>query len=122
SGIDIVGLHGAGNQFVGESIGNASNNGYLRSSDAALLTAAGLSIVSIYERSPTTISYFTTDNALFDAAHAISAANLAGQPLGSAIYFTIDADFSNQSDIGTIKSYFETISSYFQSHGAPFKI
>ncbi len=122
TGVDIAGMKAAGVQFVCEYLGRSDNAGYLRAADSAMLAANGIAIVSIYERNPTTISYFTTANALADAANAITAAGLAGQQAGSAIYFTIDADFVSASDISAIKSYFETINTYFVEHSSPYVI
>ena len=121
-GIDVAGMKAAGNQFVCEYLGRTENNGYLRAADVSLLAANGISIVSIYERNPTTISYFTTANANADASSAMAAAGLAGQTAGSAIYFTIDADFVVASDIAAIKQYFETFNAYFTSHNSAYVI
>jgi hypothetical protein len=121
-GIDVAGMKAAGNQFVCEYLGRTENNGYLRAADVSLLAANGISIVSIYERNPTTISYFTTANANADASSAMAAAGLAGQTAGSAIYFTVDADFVSASDIGAIKQYFETINAFFLAHNSPYLI
>src|SRR5689334_23783199 len=93
TGINISAVLSDGYQFVGEYIGNASNSGYLTQSDAKAL---GLPIVSIYEKNLTHISYFTAAQADGDATgsgSAITAAeSVAHQPLGTAIYFTVDPE------------------------------
>lgn len=116
----------AGKSFVGRYIGVTDGQGYLRPAEAAQLTQAGLTIVSIYERNPTTISYFTPQQAIDDARDAISAAQKAGQPVGSAIYFTVDMDPGRGADGSTnlaiIDKYFQGISSYFSQHESPYSI
>src|SRR5437016_182853 len=91
TGVNVAAIRSDGYQFVGEYIGNATNSGYLTQSDAQTL---GLPIVSIYERNPTHLSYFTTAQADADAsssASAVTAAeSVAHQPHGTAIYFTVD--------------------------------
>src|SRR5258706_153592 len=89
--VNVPVIHSDGYQFVGEYIGNALTSGYLTLNDAQTL---GLPIVSIYERSPDHIGYFTIAQADADAsgsASAITAAeSVAHQPRGTAIYFTVD--------------------------------
>src|SRR5665213_2567876 len=110
TGVTVSGFTAAGKQFVCEYIGGAANDGYLRASDVEVLTNQGLQIVSIFERTPKSVSYFTIANADTDAADAIAAAILTGQPSGSAIdsYFQeIRTDFNQ----------------YFNAHpGVTFKI
>ena len=133
TGVNVAALHSDSYQFVGEYIGNATNSGYLTQSDAQTL---GSPIVSIYERSPDHIGYFTIAQADADAnssASAITAAeNVAHQPLGTAIYFTVDpaAEASVYSGFGALSSayitaietYFQRVSSDFAAQGNPYKI
>jgi surface antigen len=126
TGVNISGIKAAGKQFVGEYIGATDNYGYLRSSDVTVLTSQGLQIVSLFERNPTSASYFTLANADYDAADAINAASLAGQQSGSAIYFTVDYAASSP-DISAIDNYFREIrldfNTYFGAHpGTTYKI
>ena len=117
AGVDVNGIKDAGKQFVCEYIGTADNDGYLRPTDVAALTIQGLQIVSIFERTPTSTSYFTLDNADYDATVAISAAIEAGQPSGSAIYFTVDFDpGSDLASLSAIDSYFQEIRKYFNQY------
>jgi Domain of unknown function (DUF1906) len=60
--------------------------------DTALFSQNNLMIVSLFERAPKKIDYFTTKQANSDVMDAILAAHTAGQPTGSAIYFTVDYD------------------------------
>ena len=96
--------------FAMEYIGEASSNGYLRPSDVAALEAAGFSIVSIYERSPLSVTYFTQSNADADAANSIAAASAIGQTAGST------------ADESAILAYFEEIQKDFVAAGSPYKI
>jgi Domain of unknown function (DUF1906) len=119
-------IKAAGKQFVVEYIGAANNDGYLRPAEVTQLEAQDLSIVSVFERSPTSISYFTTQQGASDAADAIAAAELAGQTPGTAIYFTVDFDPATggnlAANLATIDQYFEAISSYFAQNGSPYSI
>ena len=109
NGVDTAAITGDGYKFVGEYIGTTSNNGYLTETDAQTLAQDDISIVSIFERTPTSVSYFSIPNADFDASDAITAAIADGQPAGSAIYFTVDYDPTNPSDFSAIDSYFREI-------------
>ncbi len=115
TGVNVSGITTAQKQFVGEYLGTAGDDGYLRPADVVALQ--GLQIVSLYERSPTSTAYFTTANADADASGAIAAAIEAGQPCGSAIYFTIDYDpGTNSTALSAIDSYFREIRTYFNAY------
>lgn len=106
-----------GTQFVATYLGTASNSGYLRATpDDNAFAQHNLSVVSIFERSPTSVGYFTKAQADSDAVDAIAAAHLAGQPASSAIYFTVDYD-TPKSDLPVIESYFEQIKSDLKGSG-----
>ena len=133
TGVNVSAITSDGYKFVGEYIGNATNNGYLTSQDAQTLFQANIPIVSLFEKSPTTIGYFTTSQAQSDAADAITAAaNVVHQPNGTTIYFTIDPSQESgvysgsgplpQAYIAAINSYFEEVSSYFAGKENPYKI
>jgi hypothetical protein len=116
-----------GTHFVATYIG-VNDTGYLTANpDVSALISQGFSIVSIYERTPTSVGYFTgttngVSNADYDAAGSIQAAQKAGQPVGSgAIYFTVDYDPSSN-DLAAIDSYFREIKAYYAAHGQPYKI
>jgi 20S proteasome alpha/beta subunit len=133
TGVNTAAIHSDGYQFVGEYLGNVANSGYLTQSDAQTVA---LPIVSIYERDPTHIGYFTAAQADADAnssASAITAAeNVAHQPLGTAIYFTVDpaaeagvysgSGALSSAYISAIETYFERISADFAAQGNPYKI
>jgi Rv2525c-like, glycoside hydrolase-like domain/CARDB len=132
SGISVPTISADGYQFVGEYIGNASSDGYLTYQDATTLSPT-VSIVSLFERSPTTIEYFTTATADYDATDAIRAAeNVVKQPIGTVIYFTVDPAFESgvysgfgalsPSYISAIENYFAELSYDFSSDGKPYQI
>ena len=114
SGVNLAAISGDGYGFVAEYIGTATDDGYLTKGDAVELSQDHISIVSIFERNPTSVAYFTgaTDgisNAQYDAADAIAAAKADGQPTGSTIYFTVDYDPTSQSDFTAIDNYFAQV-------------
>ena len=115
SGVNVSGIVAAGKEFVCEYIGTAVNDGYLRPADVTTLTGQGLAIVSIFERTPTSTSYFTVSQADSDAQVAIEAAIEAGQPSGSAIYFTVDYA-ADSTALPSIDSYFQEIRNYFNQY------
>jgi probable HAF family extracellular repeat protein len=59
--------------------------------------------------------YFTPAQADADAAAAISAALAVGQPIGTAIYFTIDYDPGPSGDLSGITTYFQRLRTDFDS-------
>ena len=78
----------------------------LTASEAALLSAAGLQIVAVYEDGPTSYAYFSEDRGAADAEGALLQAEAVGQPAGSAIYFTVDYDASADEIADQITAYF----------------
>ena len=97
----------AGKQFVIRYIGgpDPTQAKYFDSVTAKALIDAHLSVVSVFERhilydsngnatdsAPTNTSYFTAQQADADAQAALAGAVTAGQPAGSAIYFSVDVD------------------------------
>jgi hypothetical protein len=115
-------VYTGGTSFVMTYIG--CSPGYLRKTGVGLLSYYNLPIVSIFERSPKTISYFTDNQAQLDVNDAVSAAREVGQPPGSAIYFTVDFGYevsendpSTTKDLATIDSYFKMIRSGLSGSG-----
>lgn len=89
----------------------------LTSPEAQALCAAGLNLAVVFEQragsgeNPGHISDFDHPHAEWDAKQALSLADSLGQPDGSAIYFAVDHDFYEKSDLDQIKSYFEYVAS-----------
>src|SRR5689334_20638360 len=102
--IDPAHIAQAGYQFVVQYIGVTDDSGYLRPNDVTSFENQHLSIVSVFEKAGMSdtdasghytnqwVNYFVPGQGAEDAARAIEAAQKAGQPTGSAIYFAIDLD------------------------------
>lgn len=109
-------LLSGGYTFVGRYLGR------ITSAEKIMITSAGLCIVSLYEKNPTHIGYFTAERGQRDAASAIKKAKSLGQPLGSPIYFTVDYDAS-QSDVERgINTYLQAVKAGFEKEGNPYKL
>lgn len=76
--------------------------------EADAIKAAGLQIFSIYEATPTEVSYFTAERGKHDAIAAAGYAHEIGQPANSAIYFTVDYDVQAK-DFPAIMDYFKAV-------------
>jgi hypothetical protein len=106
-----------GYSFVGVYIGNEGSTKDLTASQAEsfsnnfMTSLFPLSMVSIFELSPDTASYFSnpTARADADAKDAISAAITLNQPVGTAIYFTVDFEPTIKTEFDNIKTYFERL-------------
>jgi len=87
-------LAAAGIGFVGRYYSRTTTipGKKLTRNEALRISQAGLLLFSIYEDGPTQPAYFTTDRGVKDAKGAAAQAGEAGQPGGSAIYFTVDFD------------------------------
>lgn len=81
----------------------------------------GIKIISIYQDSADYAAYFNANEGQKDAMVALSLANERNQPAGSAIYFAVDYDASNQ-EMDNIKAYFSAIKSVFDSANINYKI
>ena len=104
-------LQAGGYTFVGRYYSRTTHieGKKLTAAEAQLLAEGGMEIVSVYEDAPTESSYFSADRGAEDAATALEQADLAGQPEGTAIYFSIDYDASSADIEGCITAYFEAI-------------
>ena len=80
----------------------------LQRAEAEALSRAGIWIVSIWETNPTYPRYFTRGQGQLDGTHSLGMAIDAGQPQGTAIYYTVDYDAS-PSDLPQIEEYFRGI-------------
>ncbi|HEU4886922.1 MAG TPA: glycoside hydrolase domain-containing protein [Thermoanaerobaculia bacterium] len=107
----ITCLQSEGISFVGRYYSRTTHieGKKLTQSEAALLSAARLQIVTVYEDGPTSYSYFSASRGTADAGGAIEQAEAIGQPKGSAIYFTVDYDAAPDEITGNITAYFEAI-------------
>jgi peptidoglycan hydrolase-like protein with peptidoglycan-binding domain len=99
-------LKRAGFEFVARYLGNSWKT--FNKDEAKAITEAGLKLISIFEKSPLNVNYFTKAQGVSDAKEAESFANAVGQPHGTAIYFTVDYD-AQPSHFNDILAYLEGV-------------
>ena len=94
---------------------NPSKN--LTLAEAQALSAAGITIVVVWENGfPTKASYFSNAKGVSDATAALKLASESiGQPEGSAIYFAVDYDATVEDVSGPISQYFQGVKSVFDA-------
>ena len=104
-------LQSGGYKFIGRYYSRTTQipGKKLTQSEAQLISLADIGIVAVYEDGPTSYSYFSADRGTADANGAIAQAKAVGQPLESAIYFTVDYDATSSDITGNIASYFQAI-------------
>ena len=107
----IACLQNSGIVFVGRYYSRTTQipGKKLSAGEAQLLSAAGISIVAVYEDGPTSYSYFSAARGIADANGALQQAAAVGQPQGSAIYFTVDYDATTSDIAGNIAEYFKAV-------------
>jgi hypothetical protein len=107
----ITCLQAAGIAFVGRYYSRTTQiaGKVLTPSEAQLISNSGIQIVAVYEDWPTSYSYFSAARGSADAGGALTQAAAAGQPSGSAIYFTVDYDAAASDIAGNITAYFQSI-------------
>jgi Rv2525c-like, glycoside hydrolase-like domain len=104
-----------GKSFVGRYYANSGKK-RLSLPEAKVLGSIGLRIVALWEdKSPTNSAYFSYTKGVDDSTSAYHDALLLGQPKGSAIYFTIDFDPSQEQIAGAINDYFKGIEAGFRT-------
>lgn len=101
-------LRQAGVRTVGRYLGSPESWKTLTDKEVQSVSAAGLSLFSIWETNPTNRGYFSSEKGLQDAANAAFYARSIGQPRESAIYFTVDYD-AQPSDMNAIETYFREV-------------
>ncbi|WBY03280.1 DUF1906 domain-containing protein [Ramlibacter tataouinensis] len=101
----------AGRQFVIRYHSRTTRNPGKRISprEAALLARAGLSIATVYQDNARLPADFGADRGELDGRSAYAAAAAIGQPPDSAIYFAVDADFSEPQIRSFVLPYFEGV-------------
>ncbi len=87
-------LTSEGFEFVGRYYNTNNPSKNLKLTEAQALSAAGITIVVVWENGfPTKASYFSNAKGVSDATAALKMASESiGQPEGSAIYFAADYD------------------------------
>lgn len=76
--------------------------------EAAIIKAAGLKLVSVFQKSANHSGYHTKTQGISDAKEAYQYAKNVGQPVGSAIYFAVDFDAQSK-DMPCIIDYFTAV-------------
>ena len=91
----------------------------MRLAEAKVLCGAGLKLVAVYENNPTKIGYFNGSSGHADGVDGYHYAQQLNQAPGSAIYFTVDNDFSESQIAGSINDYFAGVVRGFVDAAAP---
>lgn len=81
----------------------------LTPSEVRVLSDAGLAILSIWEAAGDKYVSFTADNGHREGAEALRLAQEVGQPNGSAIYFAVDLDATEEQVADGITAYFRAV-------------
>jgi hypothetical protein len=104
-------LHSAGIQFVARYYSTTTHQPekVLTRSEAQAISAAGMTIVTVYEDLPTKVDYFSTSRGQRDGVNAYHTAVDLGQPRGSGIYFAGDYDASQSDIANAISDYFRGV-------------
>lgn len=103
NGSTAVTLKAAGFEYVARYLPTSDWKG-LTVAEVSAIQAAGLKLISIFEKGATKASYFTKSQGISDAKEAYKLAKALGQPVGSTIYFTVDYD-AQPTHMGAIKEY-----------------
>lgn len=77
--------------------------------EALRLTGGGIAIVSVFEAKGDRYASFDAQHGRQDAAQALRLAGACGQPLGTAIYFAVDFDASEDELAGGVRQYFQAV-------------
>lgn len=110
-------IKAAGYDFVGRYL-SQSHWKVIGPAEAAALSAAGLSLVLVYEDGPTTPNYFSFGRGQADGTRAAQQAGLFGAPAGTTLYFAVDYDASADDINGVITQYFNGVAGALKSLAA----
>ena len=112
-----------GYEFIGRYYKMTPGSHPLTHAEARALSAAGLSIVAVWENGfPNSRDYFSYARGVHDGAVAYHyALTETRQPAGTPIYFTVDYDAAHSDITGGISDYFHGIRDGFHTigRGAP---
>lgn len=99
-------LKAAGFDFVARYLGDSWKT--FNAAEAKAIGDAGLKLISIFEKNSTFLGYFTKAQGVADAKEAMAYAKSVGQPVGSAIYFTVDYD-AQPAHMSAISAYLDGV-------------
>lgn len=83
----------------------------LTAAEATRLAERGLGLVTVYQDNARELADFGHARGLLDGRSAFDGARQVGQPMGSAIYFAVDTDFSVDDIEAVVLPYFEGVRS-----------
>jgi hypothetical protein len=86
-----------------------SKRDHLTREEALSISAAGLSIVAVFEYAGIRASYFTAAQAEMDVQDALAQVAEVGQPMGSAVYFAVDYNATLDDIAGPVSDYFNVV-------------
>jgi hypothetical protein len=103
-------LRGSGLHFVARYYRSpASRWPALSADEARTISANGMKLVAVWEYLSNRPEHFTYERGYGDAIAAYQQARAIGQPLGSAIYFTVDYNASDRDIVGAVNQYFRGV-------------
>lgn len=106
----IQALKSGGYTFIGRYLR------HLTADEVKLISESGLYIVSIFEKNPTHLGYFTVAQGQKDAAEAIDLAMQLRQTHGKPIYFTVDFDAKKEDVEGCVNAYLQAVKVEFDNN------
>jgi len=100
------GLRSEGFEYVARYLGNSWKS--FDKTEVTAIKAAGLKLISVFQKSANHAAYFTEAQGVADAEEAMKYATAVDQPRGTAIYFAVDFD-SQSSHTKAIRTYFNAV-------------
>ncbi|PAD25968.1 hypothetical protein CHH62_09395 [Niallia circulans] len=99
-------LYGAGFRYAARYLGDSWKS--FNKKEAEVIQKAGIKLISIFQKSANTISYFTEKQGTVDGKDAEKWAKAVGQPEGTAIYFAVDCEVTGK-QMAQIQAYFSAV-------------
>ena len=109
----------SGKSFVARYYASPTSRKILTVGEAKAISAAGMSIVAVWEDgNPTSSQYFSRSEGVDDGTSAYNIASKIGQPADTPIYFAVDYDATDADISGCINDYFLGIKEGFDTISA----
>lgn len=112
----IASLQSQAIAFVGRYYSSTDQSKVLTATEATALSSAGILIAALYEDDGTDPTTFSSQTGTANAQTALQQAAAAGQPKGSAIYFSVDFD-AQPDQLPFITRYFQSVKAVFTGTG-----
>lgn len=106
-------LKNTGFDYVGRYLGTSWKS--FDAAEAKAIQDAGIKLISVFEKSSTSPGYFTKAQGIADAKEAMQNAKSVNQPVGSAIYFTVDYN-AQPAHMGAIGDYLDGVKQTLQGY------